>query len=147
MSASNIGQAIVNLLSTGSAFSSSIVSLNDFNVLDAATGCSLVVTLAGMTDEPIVYGNPRTRWVGWQYEIHGFLKDTGDPVGLLNNCILIADEVRKLLDSTDTLSGSAIQSKLTNGRLITTSFPPQAYTMGGHDWKVWTWNVLAHEKY
>jgi hypothetical protein len=102
--ASALKDAFLTNLSAASVLGPGQVSTN-YSVLESTSACCCVVAFRQYTGTAMAFGNPQNRL--WQFSLELFLKDTGDPVTLMNQPFAIVDKVIATLKSDDTLQGQA----------------------------------------
>lgn len=125
--ASAIRDACVTNLSAASCIGPNQVS-NNYAVMESVAACCAVVNVIGFISNPMTFGNNRRGTATILAELK--LKDTGDPVTLMNNVPALTDKVIQSLESDDTLQG-AVQGI---ERIEAVWDPNIAETIGGATW-------------
>jgi len=142
-SSSALIDATVAVLTAASEFSNNEVSSNDYNVLTTAPGaCAIVVRFRGFDSEPLTYGLPRGKSVVTIMDVEGYIRDNGDPVGMLANTIKLSDDILNVLHQAEGLSGSAKKSMVTRGRVPA---GVAVEDMGGFQWLPVLINLSAEQ--
>jgi hypothetical protein len=125
--ASAIKDAAITNLSAASVIGGEQVSTN-YSVMESTAACCAVVNVIGFVSNPMTFGNNRRGTATLLIEAK--LKDTGDPVSLMNNTHSFMDKIIASLESDDTLQGTVEGIE----RIEATRDPNIAETIGGATW-------------
>lgn len=105
MSASAIKDGLVTTLSAASAFGAGGVDTN-YSILETTGGSCLVLSWANLDSAPMAYGVAHKERV-WTFAVEIFMKDTGDPVSLMNRPFSAIDTIVTALEADPTVQGTA----------------------------------------
>jgi|GEM_PF-5527530 len=146
MSIQGVRDGLIATLVAASAFDTGQISGCDYGVLEISDSCAILVMPLGISSEPITFGAPRQRLITWELDVQAYVKDMGDPVTVLGNLWVIADEMRAAIDSDDTLNGSCKKSMIRSATQPKgTGRGPDAVDAGGATWIPWYFTVAADE--
>lgn len=104
MSASAIKDGFITQLSAASAFGTNGVSTN-YRILEQTAGSCLVISWINLDSTPLAYGTTHIDRV-WTFSVEIFLKDTGDPIAVLNRPFAAIDTIVSALEDNPTVQGT-----------------------------------------
>ncbi len=141
MSASAIADGIISNLSAASVFGTGNVSKSSYQILESSACQAAMVYWTRLTSEPATFGNPRDRDHIWSFTVECYLRDTGDPVQLLNRVWSLTDTVIASLESDDSLQGTCDALNTITGAHDSKS----ALNIGGATWLTFDLNLEVVE--
>jgi len=140
MSASAIADGLVTMFSAASLFGASMVSKDSFQILESSSGSCLMVGWTGLTDTAMNFGNGKERH--WTFNLHCYIRDTGNAVGVMDKVWTATDLIIACLDSDDTIQGTAQGIDSISGH----NDPEHAYQLpSGALWKDFNFQVSIME--
>ena len=146
MSLQGVRDGLIVTLAAASAFDTKQISGSDYGILETSDSCAIMVMPLGISSEPLTFGAPRQRLITWELDVQAYVKDTGDPITVLGNLWVIADEVRGALDSDDKLDSSCKKAKIRSATQPKgVGRGPDAVDAGGATWIPWYFTVAADE--
>ncbi len=103
-SSSAIADALITMLSAASVFGTNMVTKNDYSVLEKAAGSCATITWTNLKSVAVAFGNDRERSLTMRVDV--FVRDTSNPIEVLNNVYTAGDVAVTCLEADDTLQGT-----------------------------------------
>jgi hypothetical protein len=128
-SASAIADGILANIGAASVLGSVNVSKNSYQVLESAACAAAVVSWLDFQSQPAQYGGFDARDI-WRFSADIYIRDTGNPIHLLNYTFTLPQLVLDSLKSDPTLQGTVILINSIAGQ----NSPGDVYTKGSHTW-------------
>ena len=143
MSLADIREGLYYTLQVWGPWLASEISTCDFGILETATACAIVfMPSTDSSFEETGFGTSDSSDTNvWSIEGGLYIKDTGDPLALLNKVWLGHDDLRNTFRKDRRLNGTA-----DNAVLMSMSFDPTiALEAGGALWAQVLWKIQAIE--
>ena len=128
-SASAIADGILANIGAASVFGSTNVSKNSYQVLESSACACAVVSWLNFESAPAQFGSFDARDT-WRLSVDIYIRDTGNPIHLLNHTFTVPQQVLDSLKSDGTLQGTVIAINSITGA----NTPGEVYTKGSHTW-------------
>jgi hypothetical protein len=140
-SSSMIADALITMFSAASQFGTGNVSKNSYQVLETSTGSCMMVQWTSYADKPSTMGTfgQTSKQRTWNMNLKCYIRDTGDPVAVLNRVWTATDNILACLNADETLQGTVDEVTQVEG----SHDPETAFTVGGATWLTIDFNVAA----
>lgn len=128
-SASAMADGFLALLGAASVFGSDNVSKNSYKILETSACAAVVISYARAVSEPVAFGD-YNRQRDWVFNLRLYLRDTGNPIDLLNRTFTATETMLDALETDPTVQGTAVKI---NSIDINNS-PGETFVVGGQTW-------------